>query len=154
MPSLVLPDPKPPADVIKARVVHVTDGDTVVLDGIDVGKVHRATGGRSARFIGIDTPEVYGGVECFGREASAFTGRMLDGKDVLVDFDVGPLDRYGRALVYVWLADGTFFNAEIVRQGFASQATFPPNVRYVEEFVRLAREAREAGRGLWSRCYD
>jgi micrococcal nuclease len=132
--------------------MHVTDGDTIVLDGIDVGEVHQQTGGRKARLIGIDTPEVYGGRECFGLQASAFTQRSLDGEDVLVDFDVDPLDRYGRALVYVWQADGTFFNAEIVSQGFASQATFPPNVRYVDLFGSLAREARENSRGLWKAC--
>jgi len=27
--------------------------------------------------------------------------------------------------------------------------TVPPNVRYQELFVKLQREAREAGRGLW-----
>jgi micrococcal nuclease len=27
--------------------------------------------------------------------------------------------------------------------------TVPPNVRYQALFVRLQREAREAGRGLW-----
>ena len=40
----------------EARVTKHTDGDTFWLSGI--GKV---------RLIGVDTPEVYGGVECFGR---------------------------------------------------------------------------------------
>ena len=47
-----------------ARVERVVDGDTVVLSG--VGK---------ARLIGVDTPEVYGGVECYGRAASAYAKR-------------------------------------------------------------------------------
>ena len=42
-------------------MVRVVDGDTVVLTGL--GKT---------RLIGVDTPEVYGGAECFGREASRF----------------------------------------------------------------------------------
>jgi micrococcal nuclease len=130
----------------------VTDGDTVVLSSISVGEIDRGTGGRKARLIGIDTPEVYGGAECFGRQASAFTKAELDGRQVFVDLDVDPVDRYGRALVYVWQADRTFFNGRLVADGYASQATFPPNVRYVELFTRLARDAREAGRGLWSAC--
>jgi micrococcal nuclease len=40
-------------------------------------------------------------------------------------------------------------NAELVRQGYAQVATFPPNVKYQELFLRLQREAREAKRGLW-----
>ena len=47
-------------------VVRVVDGDTVVL---------RSAG--KSRLIGVDTPEVFGGRECFGREASAFAKRVL-----------------------------------------------------------------------------
>ena len=39
-------------------VVRVVDGDTVVL---------RSAG--KSRLIGVDTPEVFGGYECFGHEA-------------------------------------------------------------------------------------
>ncbi len=133
-------------------MARVVDGDTIVLSGIDAGEIDRRTGGRKARLIGIDTPEVYGGVECHGREASAFTRRALDGRDVLVDFDVGITDRYRRALVYVWEEDGSFFNARIVTEGFALPMTVPPNVRYADLFTKLAREAREHDRGLWSGC--
>jgi micrococcal nuclease len=144
--------PRPPSDATGARVARVTDGDTIVLVGISAGEVDRSTGGRKARLIGIDTPEVFGGEECFGRKASDFTKRELDGERVLVDFDVDTVDRYGRALVYVWTSDGSFFNARLVAEGFALQATFPPNVRYVELFTRLARSARADGRGLWESC--
>src|SRR4051812_9959267 len=76
-----------------ARVVRVVDGDTVVLSGL--GKT---------RLIGVDTPEVYGGVECYGREASAFTKRTLPpGESVRYRLGTEPRDRYGRALAYVWL---------------------------------------------------
>ncbi len=124
-----------------AAVTRVVDGDTVVLAGI--GK---------ARVIGVDTPEVHGGVECFGREASAYAERVLRGRRVHYRLGVEPRDRYGRALVYVWLADGRFFNAMLVREGYAQPMTIPPNVEYAGRFVRLAREARAAGRGLWSAC--
>jgi micrococcal nuclease len=144
--------PAPPRSARPARVVRVVDGDTIVLTGIGVGEVDRRTSGHKARLIGIDTPEIYGGAECLGAQASAFTRRFLDAEDVLVDFDVGTLDRYGRALVYVWLTDGTFFNAHIVTQGFALPMTVPPNLRFAELFVRAAADARAASRGLWSSC--
>ena len=47
-------------------MASVTDGDTIELAG--VGKV---------RLIGVDTPEVYGGAECYGAAASAFTKGVL-----------------------------------------------------------------------------
>lgn len=133
-------------------MTRVVDGDTVVLSGIPAGKRDGRTEGRHARLIGIDTPEVYGGVDCFGRQASAFTKRELDGEDVSVAFDVQPVDRYARALVYIWTADGRFFNGRLVAEGYAQPFTVPPNVRFADVFVRLSRDAREAGRGLWAAC--
>lgn len=144
--------PKPPTTARPATVVHVTDGDTVVLTRVDVGVIHRATGGRKTRLIGVDTPEVYGGAECFGKAASAFTKDQLMGKQVLVDFDVRTTDRYGRALVYLWTRDGVLFNGRLASEGYAQQMTVPPNVRYTDLFFRLVREAREANRGLWAGC--
>ena len=141
-----------PSDAVRAHVVDISDGDTIELSGIDVGSIQHRSGGHRARLIGIDTPEVFGHTECFGKAASAFTKNELDGKDVFVDLDVDTIDRYGRALVYVWQTDGRFFNGRLVAEGYALQSTFPPNVRYVELFSRLVRDAREHNRGLWSAC--
>jgi micrococcal nuclease len=127
-----------------ATVTKVTDGDTVRLSGI----------GRT-RLIGVDTPEVYGGVECYGREASAFTKRHLrPGTKVRYKLGVEQRDRYGRALAYVWLRDGRFFNLMLVEHGYATQLTIPPNVEYADKFRAAVRRARKAERGLWApgRC--
>src|SRR5207302_2519708 len=117
--------------VVHAHVTRVVDGDTIVLLGIDVGYADsRGRPGHHARLIGVDTPEVFGRAGCFGSQASAFTKHELTGQDVLVGFDVDPLDRFGRALVYVWKTDGTQFNGELADNGYASQLTIPPDVRY------------------------
>ena len=43
-----------------------------------------------------------------------------------------------RLLAYVYI--GTrFINAELVWQGYAEAATYPPNVRYADYFVGLQR---------------
>jgi endonuclease YncB( thermonuclease family) len=47
------------------RIDHVTDGDTVVLRN-----------GQKVRLVQIDTPEVYFGTECYGRQAAATTKRL------------------------------------------------------------------------------
>jgi micrococcal nuclease len=99
----------------------------------------------------VDTPEVYGGRECFGRRASAFARRTLRPRlRVTVERDVEERDRYGRTLLYVRLPDGRSFNELLVRRGFAVPLTVPPNVRHAATFRRLAREAREREAGLWS----
>lgn len=48
------------------RIDHVSDGDTVVLRN-----------GQRVRLVQIDTPEVFFGTECYGRQASAVTKRLL-----------------------------------------------------------------------------
>jgi micrococcal nuclease len=124
-----------------ARVTKHTDGDTLWLSGI--GKV---------RLIGIDTPEVYGQTECYGHEASAFVERLLPlGSELRYRLGVEERDRYGRALAYLWLRDGRFLNRLLALRGYAQPMTIPPNMEYAATFVRAARRAREAGRGLWGR---
>jgi micrococcal nuclease len=42
-------------------------------------------------------------------------------------------------------------NAELVWQGYAQVATYPPNVKYQELSQKLQQKSREAKRGLWGR---
>ena len=121
-------------------VERVVDGDTIIVEGI--GRV---------RLIGVDTPETVDPrrpVQFFGREASEFTKRMLEGKRVRLEYDEPRMDRYGRTLAYVWLPGGPMANAEIIRQGYGFAYTRFP-FRYLEDFRQLEREARLAGHGLW-----
>lgn len=131
----------PPGD--DTTVTRVVDGDTIEV-----------TGGTRIRFIGIDTPETSSGSRCFGREATTETERMLPANQrVRLVYDVDRLDSFGRTLAYVYtLPDGRFVNLVLARDGFALQATVPPNVAHVEEFTTAVAEARGAGRGLWAAC--
>jgi len=121
---------------------RVVDGDTIVLDGNE-----------KVRLIGVDTPETKDPrkpVQYFGKEASEFTKRMVEGKKVRLDYDWQRKDKYGRTLAYVYLEDGTFLNAEIIKQGYGHAYTVFP-FKYLEEFRQHEREARENQRGLWER---
>ena len=123
------------------RVTRVVDGDTIVLERI--GKV---------RLIGIDTPETVDPrrpIQRFGREASAFMHRLVDGKRVRVEYDWNRKDKYNRTLAYIYLLDGTFVNAEIIRHGYGFAYTRYP-FKYLEQFRKLEREARERNLGLWA----
>jgi micrococcal nuclease len=133
------------AEVLVTRVV---DGDTAVmtLDGRET----------RVRFIGIDTPESVAPdqpVECFGKEASAYTTSRIEGRTVRLEFDVERTDQYDRTLAYVWIGD-ELFNETLLAEGYALVTTYPPNVKYVDRFVAAQRDAREAGRGLWGACPD
>jgi micrococcal nuclease len=92
-------------------------------------------------------------VQCFAKAASHFNERLVGGQRVRLRYDAERRDRYGRLLAYVYRArDGLFVNAELVRRGYAVTLTIPPNVAHADEFAKLARRARELGRGLWRAC--
>lgn len=108
------------------------------------------------RYIGVDTPETKDPrrpVQCYGQKASDFNTRLVDGELVRLVRDVQERDRYERLLAYVYrVRDGLFVNAELARLGYAQPLSIAPDVRYADRFAALAREARQAGRGLWSAC--
>ena len=135
-------------DYSRIRVTMVIDGDTVEL-----------ADGEKVRYIGINTPELWRKVNGrwvrdprpFAEESAEFNRSLTEGKLVKLEFDVERRDKYERLLAYVYLDDDTFVNAELVRQGYAQIMTIPPNVKYVDLFLRLQREARAQNRGLWGR---
>ncbi len=140
MPS---PTPRPQPTGNHCVVSNVVDGDTIDVSGCaDSGRV---------RLILVDTPEVFGGVQCYGREASAYTEQWLLGKTVTLEKDVSETDRFGRLLRYVWV-DGLLFNEQIVRDGYAVLSTFPPDVKHVERIRAAQQEAYLNDRGLWGSC--
>lgn len=140
-----------PSTAFRSRVTHVSDGDTAYMTNLGYGTTAASWSGRKARFIGVDTPEVYGTPECYGQEASDFTERKLEGNRVKVTYDIDRVDPYDRALVYVW-RKGRLFNAILVRRGFATVSIYEPNDRYESRLLRFEREARDAERGLWGAC--
>ncbi len=136
---------KPRPTLLSVQVVRVIDGDTIQVCCVFGDRV-------KVRYIGVDTPETHHpmrGVEPYGMEAAEANRKLVDGMTVRLEFDVQQLDGYGRTLAYVYLEDGTFVNAWLVEHGYAMVMTFPPNVKHQDLFLKLQREAREAGRGLW-----
>jgi micrococcal nuclease len=123
----------------QALVTRIIDGDTIDVS-ID-GQIYRV------RYIGMDTPER--GMPFFS-EATEANRQLVGGQTVILVKDVSETDRYNRLLRYVYLANGVFVNAELVRQGFAQIATYPPDVAHQAEFLALQQQAREAGLGLWA----
>ena len=134
----------PTPERTQAQVVDVVDGDTIRVE--IGGQVY------TLRYIGIDTPETVHPsepVEWMGPEATEANRQLVEGQTVYLEKDVSETDKFGRLLRYVYLADGTFVNAELVRMGYAQSVTYPPDVKYQDVFVQLQQEAREAERGLW-----
>lgn len=147
--------PSPPSATPRAiapsrgssRVVSVIDGSTLEIEGYE-----------KIRLIGVATPETRHPtkpVEYFGKEASAFTARLIEGKAVRLEYDpanaaTNHKNKEKCTLAYVFLEDGTLLNAEILKQGYGHAYTKLPFTK-MEEFRALEREAREHKRGLWAK---
>ena len=162
-------------DYNNIKCTRVVDGDTIELEN-----------GEKVRLIGIDTPESRNNsktrrdskdiktITSMGKKATEFTKKLVEGKQVRLEFDVGKKDRYGRLLAYVYFKDvcgggniiseivhGSFvlhvapheveihLNEAIIKMGYASPMTIPPNVKHAELFKKLYEEAMESKRGLW-----
>jgi len=125
----------------EAKVKAVVDGDTVILDS-----------GDTLRYIGINAPETkYPKMDVYyvGKDSYEFNKNLVGGKTVRLVYDVTDRDPTGRLLAYVYVGD-TFVNAEIVKNGMAYSAAYPPNTKHQEEFNSLEREARDKKLGIWA----
>jgi endonuclease YncB( thermonuclease family) len=141
-------EPKKKREIrLKGKVIRVVDGDT-----IDVRSRHRRV---RVRLIGIDTPEVYGGAECGGPEASATMKRLAQGRRVqlVTDPTQDKRDRYGRLLAYANVIGGPSLQLAILRKGWAKVYVYAGKpFRRVKPFRRAEDAARAAGHGAWSLC--
>jgi micrococcal nuclease len=123
------------------QVKWVVDGDTVVL--VD---------GQKVRYIGINAPELAHddhSAEPYGEASKRFNALMVDRKKVRLEFDKERFDRYQRLLVYVFLENATFVNAEILLNGYAYLLKKRPNLKYDEILLQSQRSAMSARKGIW-----
>lgn len=138
-------------------VSEVIDGDTFRLQN-----------GEKVRLLGIDTPEKYDSdklerdSEKSGRDKNTimklgaisadYAKKLVEGRKVYLEKEPGgdDRDRFGRLLRYVYLEDGTFINAKLVRDGYANVYDRYP-LSKTEEFKQYQREAKQNERGLWGK---
>jgi len=113
-------------------VQRVIDGETVAIAGI----------GRFS-LIGVDAPTQPS--EAFAQEAGVFLRMLVGNKVVRVERD--PLRNPQDA--YLYLSDGTFVNAELVKQGYARALTSIP-FKFLSDFQAHEKQARTAKWGLWA----
>lgn len=145
-PPTGLPPPGVPPGAQQARVVRVTDGDTlrVVATGegpIPVGQE------RPVRLLEVDAPERG---ECGADAATALLESLLPaGADTWLLADREPRDRYDRDLRYLWDGAGLQVQEALVGAGAVWTVLFEPNDLMIERLRRLEEDARAAGRGLW-----
>lgn len=115
------------------KVVGVIDGDTIEV--MQSGKAIRI------RLNGIDCPESN---QPYGSKAKQYVSGLIYNKEVKVK--VKELDRYGRTIADIYLADGTWLNKKLVADGFAwHYKHYSSN----EELASSEVTARKFKVGLW-----
>ena len=127
-----------PAWAWPARVVAVSDGDTITVEPTDGGNRIKV------RLHGIDAPEKD---QPGGEPARAFVVQAALYKAVEVEPTLQGKDRYGRTVAVVVLPGGESLQAALLRAGHAW--VWPRYCRGCGEWEVLQEEARAAGRGLW-----
>ncbi len=75
--------------------------------------------------------------------------RLVEGRNVRLEYDQEAKDRYSRWLAYVFAGD-VFVNAALIEAGYARVTLYPPNLKHAATFLKLQEAARESGRGIWA----
>ena len=128
-------------------VTNVLDGDTFEIK-VGWRKI-------KVRMIGVDTPETLDPrkpVQCYGKEASEETKRILVGKLVTVEKDStqDDVDRYNRLLAYVYTESGLFVNKYLIEGGYGREYTYSKSYKHQSEFKEAEMNARNMKLGQWS----
>ncbi len=123
------------------RVNKVFDGDTF-----------RTTSGDKVRLLGINAPEITHHTqpgEPLGEKATSLLKQLTLGKIVRLKTDIDKRDSYGRLLAQVYLRNGEWINAAMLRHGMAFVYTFTPNIRWAEKLLVHEQQARKKRIGIW-----
>jgi len=146
---LIITKQKKETQFILKNLQHL---DQVQINFVYDGDTFRTSTGERIRLIGIDTPEMNweeGNPEFFAREAYEYAREKLLWKKVYLEYDQERRDKYNRTLVYLYLADGTFFNQKLIEEGYASLLLIPPNLKHSEALKEAEERAQNSGLGIW-----
>lgn len=138
------------AQTIRARVIRVIDGDTIVVRPLEATNRPRYT----ARLLGIDSPE-HRPREC-GADLATRSARRLAPRGTRVLLKTDPtqatFDRFDRLLAYVRLPNGQQLNKAQVARGWAKVLVVGRRFQQHDSFKRTARRAKRLDRGAWGLC--
>jgi micrococcal nuclease len=110
------------------EVARVLEGNQLVLDS-----------GKKIFLIGFDQHN----------QAESFIRKLVEGKSVKLHYEQMRTESNGYLPAYVYLPDGTFVNAEVIKRGYARVDTSSP-FAYSSEFIGHQLSAQKAKRGIWS----
>lgn len=133
-------------DVLNTATVHLRDGRKIKLIGLaPLDKPPRREPKRNEYNIIIEEDDPVVSLE---ETAFEFVVDLLKNKEVRIEFDNLYRDSEGYVLGYLFLKNGEFVNAEIIRQGFSNLHLTAQNKKYEDVLRDAYREASSEKRGL------
>ena len=123
------------ADNVPAKVVGITDGDTIkaIVGGEEI----------KIRLYGIDAPEK---AQPYGQVATEAMKQLTTGHNITVE--AIDRDRYGRTVAMVY-ADGTNVNESMIKSGnawvYKQYCTKP----FCSDWIQYQETAKDGRKGLW-----
>ena len=135
-----------------ARVMRIISGDTlnilyhgkweeIKLLGLDMPETTLNDRVYEKALKNSTTPDVIINRGLTGRE---FVKKYLQyGSQIWIEFDKQKRDRFSRLLGYVYLIDGRMLNEIILGAGLTEPLLIPPNLKYEQRFLEIARLAQK-----------
>ena len=130
------------------QVTRVIDGDTI--------RVEKDGQEFIVRYIGMDTPEFEDNKEnCQAKIAKKANQEIIANKPVRLEKDISETDKFNRLLRYVWV-DKMMINDYLVKNGYAQAVSYPPDIKYQDQFLESQRDAKVNNKGFWDKglCQD
>ncbi|OKH29189.1 nuclease [Chroogloeocystis siderophila 5.2 s.c.1] len=125
------------------KVTRVVSGNTLEVIGLEAQSNFNAR----VRLIGVDAPDLQ--QQPWGQTAKQQLEKIVQGSNVLLEFDVQQKDRFGRYQAYVWY-DKVLLNEWLVAQGYLLAVARNPNDKYTQQLTRAQESARLMERGIWN----
>lgn len=126
-----------------SRVIKIIDGDTVLLEN-----------NITVRLVGLQAPKIALGRKKFnewplGYQAKEALSTLALNQQVFLYYGGRKMDRYGRALAHLFLADGRWLQGEILKAGMARVYSFADNRSIVPQMLIEEEQARLNNIGIW-----
>ena len=122
----------------KGKVERVVDGDTIVLQNGDI-----------VRYVGITSPETG---EPFEKQATEANRKLVERKEVTLEYDNYKGDKFGRILAYL-IIDNINVSIELARLGMAQVVVYQHKKPFIyqDKLLKAQEEAKKKKLGIWSR---
>jgi len=122
-----------------AVVKKVIDGDTVELFN-----------GLVLRYVGMTAPETG---ESFEKESTELNRRLVEGKEIKLEYDNYTSDKFGRILAYPILSNGTNVSRELVKKGLGELVIYQKRRPFIhqQELIKAQEQAKQKKLGIWSK---